>query len=162
MSTPHQRCLDMLGDVPGKDLEAKLTHYIGSFMAQQIEIERLRERCEAYKGQVEAGAGEIESLRKQLVTVSRKAIDMRNAINDVELALAGLEIDDMVDAWEGAMNTTKLKVSLGALRQLRNSYPALNRIMNEAEYNPDQFAKTDEKDEPDGGDYSDHVYNRGY
>jgi hypothetical protein len=34
----------MLGDVPGKDLEAKLTHYIGSFMAQQIEIAKLREQ----------------------------------------------------------------------------------------------------------------------
>lgn len=28
------------------------------------EIERLTERCEAYKGQVEAGAAEIERLRK--------------------------------------------------------------------------------------------------
>lgn len=29
------------------------------------EIERLRERCEAYKGQVEAGAAEIERLRQR-------------------------------------------------------------------------------------------------
>ncbi len=32
----------------------------------EAEIERLRERCEAYKGQVKAGAAEIERLRAAL------------------------------------------------------------------------------------------------
>lgn len=32
----YQRCMDMLGDVPGTTLEQRLTHYIGSYMALQI------------------------------------------------------------------------------------------------------------------------------
>jgi hypothetical protein len=55
---------------------------------------------------------------------------MRDAINDVELALNGLEIDSVVRQWEGAHDTVMVKLPLGALRQLARSYPALNRIMN--------------------------------
>jgi hypothetical protein len=33
-----QRCMDMLGDVPGATLEERLTHYIGSYMALQIKV----------------------------------------------------------------------------------------------------------------------------
>ena len=35
-----QRCMDMLGDVPGATLEDRLTHYIGSYMALQAGRER--------------------------------------------------------------------------------------------------------------------------
>ena len=56
---------------------------------------------------------------------------MRDAINDIELALNALQVDDIVDAWDGAMDTVKVKVPLGALRRLARCYPELNRIIND-------------------------------
>jgi hypothetical protein len=35
-SAEYQRCMDMLGDVPGPTLEDRLTRYIGCYMALQI------------------------------------------------------------------------------------------------------------------------------
>lgn len=58
-------------------------------------------------------------------------LQMRDAINDVELALNGLEIDAVVRQWEGAHDSVMVKLPLGALRQLANCYPALNRIIND-------------------------------
>lgn len=48
------------------------------------EITRLRERCEAYKGQVECGAAEIERLRAREDRLLRAAIDATwgNALED--------------------------------------------------------------------------------
>ena len=66
----------------------------------------------------------------------RKAIQMRNAINDVELALSGMEIDSVARLWEDAHDSVMVKLPLGAIRQLANCYPALNHIMNTAEFNP--------------------------
>lgn len=42
------------------------------------EIERLRERCEAYKGQVEAGSNEIERLRSGIHAIIAKFEDGEN------------------------------------------------------------------------------------
>ena len=56
---------------------------------------------------------------------------MRDAINDVELALNGLEIDSVVRLWQGADDSVMVKVPLGALRQLGRCYPTLNRIIND-------------------------------
>ena len=56
---------------------------------------------------------------------------MRDAINDVELALNGLEIDRIERLFEGADDSVMVKVPLGALRQLAWCYPALNRIIND-------------------------------
>ena len=56
---------------------------------------------------------------------------MRNAINDVELALNGLEIDDVVKRFEGASDSVMVCLPLGALRQLARCYPELNRIIND-------------------------------
>jgi hypothetical protein len=36
VSAEYQRCMDMLGDVPGPTLEDRLTRYIGCYMALQI------------------------------------------------------------------------------------------------------------------------------
>lgn len=52
---------------------------------QHQEIERLRERCEAYKGQVEAGAVEIERLR-------RRAENAEDTIKNMEQAAKLLNI----------------------------------------------------------------------
>ena len=61
---------------------------------------------------------------------------MRDAINDVELALNGLEIDSIARLFEGSHDSVMVKVPLGALRQLANCYPALNRIMNDPALSP--------------------------
>lgn len=59
---------------------------------------------------------------------------MREAINAIELALNALQIDDIVDAWDGAMDTVKIRVPLGALRRLAKCYPELNRIINDPNF----------------------------
>lgn len=56
---------------------------------------------------------------------------MRDAINDVELALNGLEIDSVARLFETADDSVMVKVPLGALRQLARCYPTLNRIIND-------------------------------
>jgi hypothetical protein len=58
-------------------------------------------------------------------------LQMRDAINDVELALNGLAVDDLVKAWDGASNDVTIKVRLGDIRRLARCYPALNRIIND-------------------------------
>jgi hypothetical protein len=59
---------------------------------------------------------------------------MRDAINDVELALNGLEIDSVVRLWENAHDSVMVKLPLGALRQLARCYPAVNRIINDPSF----------------------------
>lgn len=56
---------------------------------------------------------------------------MRDAINDIELALNNLEIDALVKKWEGASDAARIIVSLGALRRLGACYPELNQIIND-------------------------------
>jgi hypothetical protein len=56
---------------------------------------------------------------------------MRDAINDVELALDALEIDSIVRLFETASDSVMVKVPLGALRQLGRCYPTLNRIIDD-------------------------------
>lgn len=56
---------------------------------------------------------------------------MRDAINDVELALNGLEIDSVARLLEGANDSVMVKFPLGAVRQLARCYPELNRIIND-------------------------------
>lgn len=59
---------------------------------------------------------------------------MRDAINAVELALNGLEIDSVVRLFDNASDSVMVKVPLGALRQLARSYPELNRIINDPRF----------------------------
>ena len=61
---------------------------------------------------------------------------MRDAINDVELALNGLEIDDVVRLFENADDGVMVKLPLRALRQLARCYPELNRIINDPAFEP--------------------------
>ena len=56
---------------------------------------------------------------------------MRDAIDAVELAMNGLEIDSIVRLFEGAADSVMVKLPLGALRQLGGCYPELNRIIND-------------------------------
>ena len=66
-----------------------------------------------------------------------KYLQMRDAINDVELALNGLEIDSIVRLFEAADDSVMVKVPLGALRQLGRCYPVLNRIINDPTFERD-------------------------
>jgi hypothetical protein len=59
---------------------------------------------------------------------------MRDAINDVELALNGLEIDSVVRLFETADDSVMVKLPLGGLRQLARCYPELNRIINDKSF----------------------------
>lgn len=59
---------------------------------------------------------------------------MRDAINDVELALNDLEIDSVMRLFEMADDSVMVKVPLGALRQLGRCYPELNRIINDTAF----------------------------
>lgn len=59
---------------------------------------------------------------------------MRDAINDVELALNNLEIDSITRLFHGADDSVMVKVPLGALRRLANCYPELNRIINDWDF----------------------------
>ena len=56
---------------------------------------------------------------------------MRDAINDIELALGCLKIDSIVRLFETSEDSVMVKVPLGALRQLGRCYPTLNRIIND-------------------------------
>ncbi|QOG20432.1 hypothetical protein [Bradyrhizobium sp. SEMIA] len=55
----------MLADVPGKDVEEKLTHYIGSYMALQIELQQTRAQVE----KLSACASQVSPLRETLRAV---------------------------------------------------------------------------------------------
>ncbi|MGF6434302.1 hypothetical protein [Bradyrhizobium elkanii] len=59
---------------------------------------------------------------------------MRDAINDVELALNNLEIDSVVRLFENSDDSVMVKVPLGALRRLASCYPELNRIINDWDF----------------------------
>jgi hypothetical protein len=59
---------------------------------------------------------------------------MRDAIDAVELALNGLEIDSVVRLFENADDSVMVKLPLGALRQLARCYPALNKIVNDSSF----------------------------
>ncbi len=50
-------------------MEDQLGEAWAEIARQGADLERLRERCEAYKGQVKAGAAEIERLRAALTQI---------------------------------------------------------------------------------------------
>lgn len=113
-------------------------------MTEQEELRMLRERLgpRGLEVVVINGAGhyvnekvkaEIDRLRDERGRVDRrtKHQQMREAINAVELALNGLEIDAVMRQWEGAADSVMVKLPLGALRQLGRCYPELNRIIND-------------------------------
>jgi len=69
------------------------------------------------------------------VKVRSQHQQMRDAINDVELALNGLEIDSVSRLFEAADDSVMVKFPLGAVRQLARCYPELNRIINDPAFN---------------------------
>ena len=76
------------------------------------------------------------------MTLREKAMEMRNAIDHIELALNGIDrFGSLDELWEGASADLLIKVSMtvGTMRQLRNAYDELNRIINSPEYTPAQW-----------------------
>ena len=68
-----------------------------------------------------------------------KAIEMRNAIDGVELAFSCMEdFAKAADLWDDSRDDLEIKVQMrvGDLRQLRRAYDELNRIINSPEYLP--------------------------
>jgi cob(I)alamin adenosyltransferase len=61
------------------------------------EITKLRERCEAYKGQVESGAAEIERLRAALGHISRMHLLPNDKDNRATLVAARTIARDAVE-----------------------------------------------------------------
>jgi hypothetical protein len=81
---------------------------------------------------------------------------MRDAINDIELALNGLEIDSVTRLFESAHDSVMVKVPLGALRQLGRCYPELNRIINDSAFEkPSWECKARKQGTPGGNDPAD-------
>jgi hypothetical protein len=65
-------------------------------------------------------------------------MQMRDAINDVELALSGLDMGHIAELFETANDSVMVKIPLGALRQLARCYPELNRIINDPSFEVDR------------------------
>jgi hypothetical protein len=67
----YQRCMDMLGDVPGITLEQRLTHYIGCYMALQIEVGSASPSADARAAAIEAVSNPLrDALMKGFLTTS--------------------------------------------------------------------------------------------
>ena len=76
------------------------------------------------------------------MSLAEKAIEMRNAIDHIELALNGIDrFESLNELWEGASADLPIKVSMtvGTMRQLRGSYDELNRIVHSPEYDPEKL-----------------------
>lgn len=58
-------------------------------------------------------------------------LQMRDAINDVELALNGMQINSVAELFENAHDSVMVKFPLVQVRQLAKCYAELNRIIND-------------------------------
>lgn len=65
-----------------------------AFLHRDAEIERLTERCEAYKGQVKAGAVEIERLQKHSAERAQDIITLGQEVGRLRGALQWYADDD--------------------------------------------------------------------
>jgi len=84
-------------------------------------------------------AAERRRLRDANAELRKKALEMRNAIDSVELALSGIGgFEDVARLWDGAHDDLAVKVEMrvGLIRQFRSAYDELNRIINSPEYEP--------------------------
>ena len=74
-----------------------------------------------------------------------KALEMRSAIDGIELALNGFEesLGSIADRWDGARDDVKIVIpmTVGTVRQLLSAYDELNRIINSPEYAPARLSE---------------------
>ena len=76
------------------------------------------------------------------MSLREKAMEMRNAIDGIELALHGIErLDHVRRLWDDADDDLKIKVEMdaGTLRQICTALDECNRIINSPEYGPFQL-----------------------
>jgi hypothetical protein len=78
------------------------------------------------------------------MSLQQKALEMRNAIDDMEIALSALGgLADVARLWCDAQDDLRIKVKMtvGNVRQIRNAYDELNRIINLPEYIPAKLSE---------------------
>lgn len=69
----------------------------------------------------------------------KKALEMRAAIDEIELALSSVNgFSDQIALWEGAAADlfVKVEIPVGIIRQMGAAYANLNHIINSEEYAP--------------------------
>jgi hypothetical protein len=80
MSTPLERCLDMLADVPGKNLEMKVTKIVGDYLALQIMLQEARAQVESMRASLNLAYVELK--KHEADYHHRTSIAANNAIVD--------------------------------------------------------------------------------
>lgn len=76
--------------------------------------------------------------------LTEKAKEMRSAIDHIELALNGIDrFESLGELWENAKPDLPIKVAMtvATMRQIRNAFDELNRIINSPAYEPANLAK---------------------
>lgn len=110
------------------------------------EIERLRRALELTCSLKENSPTTSNQSRKTPAISSRqKALNMRNAIDSIELALNGIDrFHEVEELWEGASADLPIKVAMtvGTMRQIRRAYDDLNHIINSPEYTREIWSRS--------------------
>lgn len=76
------------------------------------------------------------------MTVKQKALEMRTALDGIEIALMGVGgWDELRTLWQDARDDLTLKVQMDVrtMRQLCDALDECNRIVNEPEFSPEKF-----------------------
>lgn len=76
------------------------------------------------------------------MTVKQKALEMRTALDGIELALQGVgDWDALRTLWKDARDdlTVKVAMPVARMRQLCDALDECNRIVNEPEFSPERF-----------------------
>ena len=76
--------------------------------------------------------------------LSRKALEMRAAIDMVEGALMGYgELVDLPDTFEGTDDSVRIRplVTVGEMRRVCRALAECNRIINDAEFSPEKLKR---------------------
>jgi len=76
--------------------------------------------------------------------LSRKALEMRNAIDMIEGALMGYgTLVDLPAVWDGADDSVRIQpmVTVGQMRRVCSALAECNRIINAEEFNPERLTR---------------------
>lgn len=76
--------------------------------------------------------------------LKQKALEMRDAIDGIDLALHGIDNwDRLMELWDGARDGLKVQVAIEitVLRQIYAAMGECNRIINSPEYEPAHLAE---------------------
>ena len=76
------------------------------------------------------------------MSIKEKAVEMRNAIDAIDLALHGIpNWDELISLWQDARDDLQIKIEMdvGTLKQIYEALCECNRIINSEEYMPSQL-----------------------